>query len=223
MSKSTSASSVNGDDLSGMSISESPSTVGGTPMDVDMVWIHQFYKKAIISPGLTLFLQVIGSPSMSPANLWRYTPPPTTSAVRSNKRKRMSRRHSLDHIRLTLVFVVDDRYDPYATASKRRAVSPSLHHLHTHHGSPKSRGGHPHVRPPVSIPVPVIPSVANSACSSPTLGRPMSMASSPTMRATMGLGSPIMRPLPRPNMRFNDGEDREIDGTGEAVGGLSLG
>lgn len=40
------------------------------------------------------------------------------------------------------------------------------------------------------------------------------------MRASMGLGSPITRSM-RMNRRV-DGEDREVDGTGEAVNGLTL-
>lgn len=82
----TPAGSINGDDR--MSISESPSF--GTPsMDVDMVGDLLCSRHFII---VHVKKQPLGSPSMSsmsstPINHWRYTPPPTTSAVRSNKRK----------------------------------------------------------------------------------------------------------------------------------------
>jgi len=181
----TPAGSVNGDD---MCISESPSLSG---MDVDV-------------PS--------GSPSVSSMSSmsishWRSTPPPTTSAVRSNKRK------------------FDERFDPYQNASKRRAVSPSLSHLRdSHPSSPKSRSN---PRLPISIPI-MSASAASSATSSPTVGtaaflpmsRPVSGISSPTMRATLGLASPILRPIPR---RRGEGEEREVEGAGEGVGGLTLG
>ncbi|OBZ78961.1 hypothetical protein A0H81_01482 [Grifola frondosa] len=73
----TPAQSVNGDEMSMM---ESP----GMAMDVDL-------------PSSMMSSPIVSS--------WRYTPPPTSSAVRNNKRK------------------FDDRYDPYPNASKRRAVS----------------------------------------------------------------------------------------------------
>lgn len=40
----------------------------------------------------------------------------------------------------------------------------------------------------------------------------------------MGLASPILRPVPRTGMslRRNEGDEREIEGAGEAVNGLSL-
>ncbi|KAK0233735.1 hypothetical protein IW262DRAFT_104594 [Armillaria fumosa] len=154
-------------------------------------------------------LMDIDAPSCSPMSTssmtqWRYTPPPTTSAVRSAKRK------------------FDDRFDPYP-ASKRRAVSPSIPHLRDQHstvGSPRGSN-----RIPIAIPISIPGSAVNSATSSPTISgsypRSMSITSSPTLRASMGLSSPIIRPVPR-TRRF-DGEDREVDGAGEAVGGLSLG
>ncbi|KAJ7751253.1 hypothetical protein DFH07DRAFT_530862 [Mycena maculata] len=185
----TPADSVNGDD---MCISESPSLSG---MDVDV-------------PS--------GSPSMSSMSSvsishWRSTPPPTTSAVRSNKRK------------------FDERFDPYQNASKRRAVSPSLSYLRdSHPSSPKSRSN-----PRLPISIPIMPaSAASSTTSSPTVGvgvgpaaflsmsRPGNGISSPTLRATMGLASPILRPIPR---RRGEGEEREVEGAGEGVGGLTLG
>lgn len=117
-------------------------------------------------------------------------------------------------------YTVDDRFDPYPT--KRRAVSPSISHLrdsHSNMGSPRSG------RLPIAIPVPVPSSAMSSAASSPTMAggqysRPMNITSSPTLRASMGLASPILRPLMR--ARRDDRDDREIDGAGEAVGGLSL-
>ncbi|KAF5388579.1 hypothetical protein D9757_004596 [Collybiopsis confluens] len=192
----TPASSVNGDDLNTMSISESPNLLS-IAMDVDA---------PSASPS-------VSSISSTPINHWRHTPPPTTSAVRSNKRK------------------LDDRFDPYPAASKRRAVSPSLTFLresHSNLSSPKARTGNT-PRLPIAIPVTIPGSNNNSAASSPTFtnslsnsySRPVSITSSPTLRASMGLASPILRPLARGIRR--DGEEREIDGAGEAVGGLSLG
>ncbi|KAE9400549.1 hypothetical protein BT96DRAFT_819019 [Gymnopus androsaceus JB14] len=189
----TPASSVNGDDLNTMSISESPS-FSNMAMDVDM---------PSVSPS-------VSSLSSTPINHWRYTPPPITSAVRSNKRK------------------LDDRFDPYPAASKRRAVSPSVNLLresHSNMGSPKTRNT---PRLPIAIPVAVPGSSVNSAASSPTISnsfsnqfpRPVSITSSPTLRASMGLASPILRPLVRGIRR--DGDEKEIEGAGEAVGGLSL-
>ncbi|TFK77301.1 hypothetical protein BDN72DRAFT_37717 [Pluteus cervinus] len=189
----TPASSVNGDDL-GMSIAGSPS-LGATAMDVD------------IPSGSPLLPSVLSTP----INHWRYTPPPTTSAVRSNKRK------------------FDDRFDPYPTASKRRAVSPSLSHLRDNHvGSPIGRSN---PRLPISIPITIPNSAVSSTTSSPTISgsypsfsRPVSMTSSPTLRASMGLASPILRPVPRSGMslRRNEGDEKEIEGAGEAVNGLTL-
>ncbi|KAF7290497.1 hypothetical protein MKEN_01496700 [Mycena kentingensis (nom. inval.)] len=179
------AGSVNGDD---MCISESPSL---SAMDVDM-------------PSGSPSLSSMSSMSISG---WRSTPPPTTSAVRSNKRK-------FDH----------ERFDPYQNASKRRAVSPSLSHLRDSlPSSPKSRSN-----PRLPISIPIIPnSAASSATSSPTVGvgnaaflsmtRPTAV-SSPIMRP-MALASPILRPIPR---RRGEEEEREIDHTGEGVGGLTL-
>ncbi|KAF7347636.1 hypothetical protein MVEN_01520600 [Mycena venus] len=165
----TPAGSVNGDDINTMSISESPGLSG---MDVDVP---------------------IGSPSVSSMGScmsishWRSTPPPTTSAVRSNKRK------------------FDERFDPYQNASKRRAVSPSVSHLRdsSHPSSPKSRSN-----PRLPISIPIMPaSTASSTTSSPTVGvgtaaflsmsRNGNGISSPTMRPAMALASPILRPVAR--------------------------
>jgi hypothetical protein len=76
----TPAGSLNGDDLY-MSISES-SSFGTVAMDVDLVSsIFVMHRLNIDVP------QPPGSPATMSTH-WRYTPPPTTSAVRSNKRKR---------------------------------------------------------------------------------------------------------------------------------------
>ncbi|KIK48407.1 hypothetical protein CY34DRAFT_798222 [Suillus luteus UH-Slu-Lm8-n1] len=193
----TPAQSVSGDDLS-MSLAESPM---GVAMDVD---------PPMVSPSIT---------STPMSNQWRYTPPPTTSAVRSNKRK------------------LDDRYDPYPTSAKRRAVSPSISYLRETHPSLVSYPRTP--RPPVPIPLSIPPSNSStSATSSPTVtsGYPfqaypssrqvnlgtMSLSSSPVLRPSLGLVSPILRPILR-TRRGADGEEREIEGAGEAVNGLSLG
>ncbi|KAI0784938.1 hypothetical protein C8Q75DRAFT_337628 [Abortiporus biennis] len=185
----TPAQSVAGDDYG---FSESP---GGVAMDIDL-------------PSSSY-----GSPNMN-MNSWRYTPPPTTSAVRSNKRK------------------FDDRYDPYPTANKRRAVSPSLSYLRESQPSlftPRTPNGS--ARVPLPLPI-SIPNGLNSGASSPIISsnsgltstRPLSIGtasamSSPTLRATIGLSSPILRPMIRAR---REGEGREVDGAGEAVNGLSL-
>ncbi|KAI0066424.1 hypothetical protein BV25DRAFT_1971221 [Artomyces pyxidatus] len=186
--------SVNGDDLA----IDSPG--GFIAMDVDM-------------PS-----SAYGSPSVSSAaqlHQWRYTPPPTASAVRTNKRK------------------YDDRFDPYQTASKRRAVSPSVSYLRESHSS-LSPIYIPRGRAPV--PVPVASSRDGSVTSSPTVSHnsssmsfsrqnfgPGSVASSPTLRASMSLASPIARPLRLNGRKGSDADEKEIDGAGDAVGGLTLG
>ncbi|KAI0931327.1 hypothetical protein AcW2_000244 [Taiwanofungus camphoratus] len=191
----TPAQSVCGDDLGML---ESP---GGMPMDVDM-------------PSSS-----VGSPIVSS---WRYTPPPTSCAVRSNKRKR----------------TLDDRYDPYPTASKRRAVSPSVSYLREAQPALFTgrcvSGAAPRLSMPIPIPIPIPGSGPASAASSPivastssyfgaSLGRATSSAlSSPTMRAQIGLASPVLRPIPR-SRRHGGEEGREVEGAGEGVGGLSLG
>ncbi|KAJ7170110.1 hypothetical protein C8R46DRAFT_994830 [Mycena filopes] len=190
----TPAGSVNGDDLNTMCLSESP---GLSSMDVDVV---------SASPSMS-------SVSSMSINHWRSTPPPTTSALRSNKRK------------------FDERFDPYQNASKRRAVSPSLSYLReSHPSSPKSRSN---PRLPISIPI-MSASAASSTTSSPTVGvgnaaflsmsRPGTAMSSPTLRPAMALASPIIRPVPRSaaGVRRGEGEEREIEGTGEWVGCLTL-
>ncbi|EGO30803.1 hypothetical protein SERLADRAFT_455089 [Serpula lacrymans var. lacrymans S7.9] len=181
----TPAHSISGEDLN-MSLTGSP-VVGA--MDVDMP---------------------LPSPSMisTPASIqWRYTPPPTTSAVRSTKRK------------------FDDRFDPYPTASQTSRQS---------HPSFVPRTPNNISRLPIPIAIPV--SSVSSAASSPTVtyscpampgSRPvslgtMSVTSSPIMRPTLGLASPVLRPILR-SRRGLDGEEREIEGAGEAVNGLSLG
>ncbi|CAL1694146.1 unnamed protein product [Somion occarium] len=186
----TPAQSVNGDDFA-----ESPG--GAAMMDIDM-------------PSSSY-----GSPNM---NSWRYTPPPTSSAVRSNKRK------------------FDDRYDPYPTANKRRAVSPSLTYLRESQPSLFNPRTPNHGASRVPLPLPIsIPNGLNSGASSPIVsssasgsglsnGRPLSLGSasamsSPTLRAQIGLSSPILRPMIRAR---REGEGKEVEGAGEAVGGLSL-
>ncbi|KAI0275334.1 hypothetical protein BC834DRAFT_965728 [Gloeopeniophorella convolvens] len=148
---------------------------------------------------------LFGSPAAASLHQWRYTPPPTaSSAVRTSKRK------------------YDDRFDPYPTSSKRRAVSPSVTYLRETHTSlspiyiPRA-GGAP--RGPIAVPV-ASSSAAGSVASSPISHGGALPFASPTLRATMSLASPIARPK-RMSRRI-DGEDREVDGTGEAVNGLSL-
>lgn len=163
---------------------------------------------------------------------WRYTPPPTSCAVRSNKRKCpcivLSRapRNRYSNIYRT----VDDRYDPYPTANKRRAVSPSLTFLRESQPNlfnPRTPNGSRHPMPlPISI-----PNGLGSGASSPIIppsngnGRPLSFGSasasamsSPILRAQIGLASPILRPM----RARREGEGREVEGAGEAVNGLSL-
>ncbi|KAI0778743.1 hypothetical protein BD413DRAFT_466180 [Trametes elegans] len=142
----------------------------------------------------------VGSPGISS---WRYTPPPTSTSAVRNKRK------------------LDDRYDPYPTAAKRRAVSPSVSHLRLANGAPR-----------LSMPIPIpIPNGVHSGASSPivqgsssyfgtrqSFGSASAM-SSPTLRAQIGLASPVLRPMTRAR---RDGE-REVGGAEEGVNGLSLG
>ena len=128
---------------------------------------------------------------------------------------------------------MEDRYDPYPTSNKRRAVSPSVYMRdHNHNGyfaSPRTPNGG---RTGMSLPHPIaIPTAPSSGASSPivpsSLGngsRPVSWSaqgvgvlSSPTLRAQMGLASPVLRPM----MRRRE-EGKEVDGAGEGVGGLSL-
>lgn len=77
----TPAQSVNGDDLN-MSLAESPM---GVAMDVDPVCFHYLIRYLLLTAGQPMVSPSIISTPMSIQ--WRYTPPPTTSAVRSNKRK----------------------------------------------------------------------------------------------------------------------------------------
>jgi len=165
------------------------------------------------------------TPNSGPVS-WRYTPPSTSSAVRSNKRKRayitLFYPDVFSGCLLWFGSTDDDRYDPYP-AAKRRAVSPSI--------STYLRGS-----PRISIPVAIPISVPNSSSSSPVItqmqsfthpnfafSRPMMGSpgmSSPTMRASVGLlASPILRPLPRAR---REGEEREVENTGESLGGISL-
>ena len=164
----------------------------------------------------------------NPINQWRYTPPPTTSAVRSNKRKREVLFCSCIDFVTNKRNLVEDRFDPYPSSSKRRAVSPSVQYLRDSHqptNSPMSRGNGP--RLPIAIPISIPQSTASSTTSSPTISnsypsfpRGISITSSPTLRATLSMPSPILRPLGR---RREEEEQREIEGAGEAVSGLNLG
>ncbi|KAI0714979.1 hypothetical protein C8Q76DRAFT_795787 [Earliella scabrosa] len=162
----------------------------GTAMDVDM-------------PS-----SVVSSPIVSS---WRYTPPPTsTSAVRSNKRK------------------LDDRYDPYPTAAKRRAVSPSISHLRESFNGRLS-GSAPRLSMPIPIPIPpglhsgssspIVPGSSSYWSARQSFGSASaSVLSSPTLRAQIGLASPVLRPMTRAR---REGE-REVDGAEEGVNGLSI-
>jgi hypothetical protein len=226
----TPAGSINGDDA-GMSISETSSSFGAIAMDVDGVSTckHTLY---VVSD--VYRLQPLGSPLLSSMpnsiNQWRYTPPPTTSAVRSNKRKReISFSSGLEALgSLINRNLVEDRFDPYPSSSKRRAVSPSLQYLRDSHqptNSPMSRNNGS--RLPIAIPISIPQSTASSTTSSPTISnsypsfpRGINITSSPTLRATLTMPSPILRPLGR---RREEEEQREIEGAGEAVSGLNLG
>ncbi|KZT08543.1 uncharacterized protein LAESUDRAFT_723411 [Laetiporus sulphureus 93-53] len=173
---STPAQSVNGDD---MGMLDSP---GGMAMDVDVP------------------MSISGSPRVSS---WRYTPPPTSCAVRHNKRK------------------LEDRYDPYPTAAKRRAVSPSVSFY-------SARNGHGMPRLTMPSPVAVPAGGPGSAMSSPIVSsgssyftRSANNLSSPTLRPQVGLASPVLRPiLSRPRRQADS--DREVNGAGEAVNGMKL-
>ncbi|KAI0294980.1 hypothetical protein BC826DRAFT_909559 [Russula brevipes] len=170
------------------------------------------------SPGAAMDIDLppslFGSPAAASLHQWRYTPPPTaSSAVRTSKRKCKSF--------CPITSSHDDRFDPYPTSSKRRAVSPSVSFLRENHTSlspiyiPRSGSSS---RGP--IPVPITSSATGSVSSSPISHGGTLPFASPTMRASMNLASPITRPM-RMSRRV-DGEDREVDGTGEAVNGLSL-
>ncbi|KAI6047810.1 hypothetical protein EDC04DRAFT_2619972 [Pisolithus marmoratus] len=129
----------------------------------------------------------------------------------------------------------DDRYDPYPTAAKRRAVSPSMSYLREVHPSlsyPRTPNGRPSFPNPLAIPV----SNSGSTSSSPTVtsySMPIytssrqvglgstSVSSSPILRPTLGLASPILRPLAR-NRRGTDADERDIEGANEGVNGLTL-
>ena len=84
-------------------------------------------------------------------------------------------------------------------------------------------------RLPIAIPITIPTSTASSATSSPTVSnnyapfpRGLNITSSPTLRATLTMASPILRPLGR--RRLGEDEDEKgIQGAGEAVNGLSLG
>lgn len=231
----TPASSVNGDD---MFISDSP----GGAMDIDMVGysyiclislLRSFYESP---PHLLPFLQLLGLHIGVIRPLQRRVPCALISV-------------NVSHIIFSKLnvpdgkpyIIVDDRYDPYPSSSKRRAVSPSLTYLRESHPSLVSpiigsRTANGSSRYPIPIAIPI--STVSSTASSPTISsysgpglsvpRPVSIGSpnvmsSPTMRASMGLASPVMRPVIRVGVRRIEGEEREVEGAGEAVGGLTLG
>ncbi|KAI5121142.1 hypothetical protein M0805_007140 [Coniferiporia weirii] len=197
------------------------------------------------SPGYVMDIDVpmyaIGSPALTasgvPPMQWRHTPPPiSVSAVRTAKRK------------------YEDRFDPYAPSSKRRAVSPSISYLKEREllVSPIVIPRSPILKPRKSF----SQSQANSATSSPTIshsasghfygngggfslplqtsagnghhrsGSSSSVVSSPTVRASMILGSPILRPIPRLAgglKRAAGDEERIVDGAGENLRDLNIG
>ncbi len=196
----------------------------GAAMDIDLVRISCPVLGHILTYMREQPPSLFGSPAASSLHQWRYTPPPTaSSAVRTSKRKCRLLYPSARRSRLLMheCGADDDRFDPYPTSSKRRAVSPSVSYLRENH-TPLSpiyipRSGSSSRAP---IPVPITSSAAGSVASSPISHSGTLPFASPTMRATMGLGSPITRPM-RMSRRI-DGEDREVDGTGEAVNGLSL-
>lgn len=201
--------SVNGDD----SAVDSPGGAGA--MDIDL-------------PSSSTFGSPAGMASSSNYN-WRYTPPPTASAVRTNKRKH------------------DDRYDPYPNTSKRRAVSPSVTYLRDSHSSlspifiPRSTSSSSRTTPlsmPIPIPIPNNNYASGSASvnSSPTYSSylsgsypggmsrgmgPGSVASSPTMRSSMSLTSPIARTIRLG--RKVDGDAKDVDSAEDSVNSLKLG
>ena len=140
----------------------------------------------------------------------------------------------------------EDRFEPYAPA-KRRAVSPSVAQLRDSGAivSPLIIPRSPVLRSRGSF------SQASSTVSSPTVsqsssvmygnggsfsngngnhiyghhrsGSSSSAVSSPTVRASMMLASPILRPVPRLAKRNGDDGDRIMDGAGEGLNGLNLG
>jgi hypothetical protein len=115
-----------------------------------------------------------------------------SSVIRPNKRKSTSLPlPPLPHP-LTLPAVTDsDRFDPYER-TKRRAVSPSVHHLRT-------------------------PSRAGMGIALAIPASPMRGLASPTLRA---LASPVLRPLRA--ARRDEESEREVTGAGSAVSGLTL-
>ncbi|EJD03672.1 uncharacterized protein FOMMEDRAFT_167014 [Fomitiporia mediterranea MF3/22] len=192
------------------------------------------------SPGMDIDVPMyaIGSPAIPPPVVppqqWRQTPPPTSasSAVRTAKRK------------------YEDRFDPYAPSAKRRAVSPSISHLKDRDlVSPIVIPRSPVLKPRKSF----SQSQTNSTTSSPTVsnsasgyfngngnlyslplsgnghhrsGSSSSVVSSPTVRASMILASPILRPVPRLAAglrRAAEDEEKIVDGAGENLKELNIG
>ncbi|KAF8506582.1 hypothetical protein F5888DRAFT_1797852 [Russula emetica] len=192
--------SLCGDDIT----ADSP---GGAAMDVDMVRVPFLSHLSILTPSMEIYTTsdiIIGcahkQTKMQVLVAFIFHCPPSP---------------------LLMDIVDDDRFDPYPTSSKRRAVSPSVSFLRENHTSlspiyiPRSGSSS---RGP--IPVPITSSATGSVASSPISHNGTLPFASPTMRSSMGLASPITRPM-RMSRRI-DGEDREVDGTGEAVNGLSL-
>jgi len=198
-------------------------------MDVDSMVSHIFWSIAQL-----IICQPLGSPllpSFTPTAQWRHTPPPTATAVRTNKRKRKILSLHTWFLAQRFLCPVDDRYDPYPNSSKRRAVSPSLHHLrdhsHSQSHSPHARGSSIS-RHPISLPIAIPASATSSAASSPTISssyssypRTLGLTASPTLRSTISLASPILRPLVR-RRGDEELERREMEGAGQAVNDLTL-
>lgn len=222
--------SVNGDEF-GTSLSEC-SSYGNGLMDIDLVCSSPVHLKAIL---IATSRRGPRHPYLRHQHLYhtggvRHHPSPVLCGRTSEN---VSVPVNILLIHLSDFKTVDERFDPYPSASKRRAVSPSVSHLRETHGSlgsPISRNSNS--RLPIAIPITIPGSTASSATSSPTIGgsfassypRTMSSTSSPTLRAsTMGLASPILRPVARGSVSVRRGdEEREVEGAGEAVGGMTL-
>jgi hypothetical protein len=224
------AGSINGDDA-GMSISETSSSFGAIAMDVDGVSTCKYLRLSVISDDCLLFSLWV------PLCCHRWVQIQSTNG--DIRRLQLLVLFGQINVNVSFYFVpaqtvpnrrnlVEDRFDPYPSSSKRRAVSPSVQYLRDSHqptNSPMSRSNGP--RLPIAIPISIPQSTASSTTSSPTISnsypsfpRGISITSSPTLRATLSMPSPILRPLGR---RREEEEQREIEGAGEAVNGLNLG
>jgi hypothetical protein len=233
-------------------ISESP---GGANMDIDMVsLLSSGYRadpvvKLIFQP--MMGSPALSTTSVPPPQQWRQTPPPTSasSAVRTAKRKCTSPCLLVSHYQTNITDIAsdDDRFEPYAPSAKRRAVSPSISHLKERElVSPIVIPRSPVLRPRKSF----SQSAANSTASSPTVsqssssfympyamplsgnghghhrsGSSSSVVSSPTVRSSMILASPVLRPVPRLAAGLKkaaEEEERIVDGTGENLRDLNI-